>query len=149
MAEEDQLKTWMKDKNVWHPKLYKVLKEKKISTLGQFGKLKKTEYNAIVKESKFAKPSTLKSVYDNAKPKKKKKKTKKTDDTDSKESEKDNATSSQKKKKGKSGAKTKSKGSQRKSVKEMMAEYAKQKPKGSGKTNDTVSFVGDVSIDDD
>ena len=31
----------------------------------------------------------------------------------------------------------------------MMAEYAKQQPKGSGKTNDSVSFVGNVSVDDD
>ena len=50
----------------------------------QFGKLKKSQYNEIVKESKFGKASTLKSVYDDAKPKKKKKK-KKEDDTDIKE----------------------------------------------------------------
>ena len=50
-----------------------------------------------------------------------------------------------KKKKTKSGTKSKSKSdksSSRKSVKEMMAEYSKQKPKGA-KTNDTVSFYGD------
>ena len=80
MAQEDVLKGWMKDQNVWHPKLYKVLKSKNIETLEDFGKLQKKEYNAVLKESKFAKPSTLKSVYDAAKPKKAKKKKKATTD---------------------------------------------------------------------
>eukprot|EP01083_Nonionella_stella_P024506 67620_1 len=142
MAAEDTLKEWLKAQNVWHPKLYNVLKSKNILTLQEFGKLKKKEYNDIVKESKFAKPSTLKSVYDAAKPTKKKRK--KDDSND--DNKQDNDSKKKKKTKSKKAAKKRPGG---KSVKEMMAEYAKQKPKGSGKTNDTISFAGGNKPDND
>eukprot|EP01083_Nonionella_stella_P254236 873877_1 len=141
---EDTLKQWMKDQNVWHPKLYKVLKNRKIFTIEDFGKLKKKDYNEILSESKFAKPSTLKQCYDNAKPKKKKKKKPVNDDT--KDDNETTNTNSKKKKKKSKKPENKRGG---KSIKDMMKEYAKEKPPGSSKTNDSISFVGGKNPDND